>query len=254
MVYDGSWHKTQQQTRRGSKPSLPLVLLLILALLIAGGGVFFYTTFILPGQETPSMLYASVTSKTPTFEDPLDGRKARSWDTYAYKGGRCMFSNEALHTQLSPAQPIDPPASILYIATCRMHNVRYTNFAFQVQMTVLQGETFAGLIFRADAATRKLYRFYTDFYGNYNFATEDSGETVGASISASNPNVSVQPGHACLLTVIAQESKFYLYINGRYLTQVLDTTYSSGEIGVFAARNNLAAADVMFKNAKIWAL
>jgi hypothetical protein len=122
-------------------------------------------------------------------------------------------------------------------------------------MVVKQGsETFAGLAFRASSLKTELYRFYLDFYPYYNFTTENNGDLIGPSLSQRSPFLTNISGRFYLLTVIAQGSNFYLYINDKYLTHITESTYPSGSIGLFASRNNLAETVVSFQHAKVWML
>jgi len=108
------------------------------------------------------------------------------------------------------------------------------------------------MFFRADQQMKRMYRFYVDFYGNYNFTTEQGGEPVGTNSSVFMPDLQAQKSF--MLTVIAQDTSFYLYINRKYVDKVIDTSYSVGEFGFFVTRGDGAATDVAFSQAEVWKL
>ena len=60
-------------------------------------------------------------------------------------------------------------------------------------------------------------------------------------------------GQKNTLTVIAQGSQIYFYINQKFLTRIQDSTYASGYLGV-AASDSTAPAEVVYTNAQIWIL
>ena len=57
-----------------------------------------------------------------------------------------------------------------------------------------------------------------------------------------------------LLTVVVLAQTIYLYVNKVYLAQATDTTYNSGEIGVFVQSTSQSFTEVAFKNAQVWKL
>lgn len=57
-------------------------------------------------------------------------------------------------------------------------------------------------------------------------------------------------GHDYTLTVIANGSAFYLYVNGISVNQVRDATASAGKIGLFC----FSASQAAFSNLKVWTL
>jgi hypothetical protein len=249
-------------------------LFILLALILIGGVLLFYTTYIQPkplstesGTQTaaalahmsPSELYRYITSKTPEYADALRGDKPGKWDTYMRDGGGCVFREGALHV-IASQQEIAP--------ACYIHNAIFRNFAFQVQMTPLLGSTgnyAGGLAFRVHLVQQTSYSFELFSFptNTYTFLATHDGSNPAYTLNDSDPryvsngNSSIRTGirQSNVLTVIVLDTTFYLYTNGTYLTKVLDTSYRSGKIGIFAFNAGVdLSVDVAFTNAKVWLL
>lgn len=242
-----------------SRRQISILLMLVVALLIAADMVYVFINP-LPGKTSgppvspsrlatpvdPMHLYTSVTGKKPFLNDTLDGKQLTGWATYTNAQSGYSFKNGALHGFMVAG---DVPALI----QCAMRTETFSNFAFQVHMTVFQGnQSFMGLFFRADPQVTRTYRFYVDFYGDYNFTTEQNDEPVGTNLSIFQPGLQTQK--SLTLTVIVLNTSFYLYLNQSYVREVTDTSYKSGAIGVFVTRGNADATDVAFSQAEVWKL
>lgn len=236
------------------------ILLMFLAALIVAADIV-YVFIDLPPSRTshppvspiqsvtpvsPMHFYNSVTSIPPFLNDMLDGKQLAGWETYTNAQSGYVFKNGSLHGFMIAG---DLPALI----ECALHNNVFSNFAFQVHMTILQGsQSFVGLFFRADQHRARTYRFYVDFYGDYNFTTERNDEPMGTNLSIFQPGLQTQK--SLTLTVIALNTSFYLYLNQSYVRKVTDASYKSGEIGFFVTRGNADATDVAFSHAEVWKL
>ncbi len=84
--------------------------------------------------------YIQATRGNPTLNDALSGRDGNNWDVISNSGeGSCSFKDNAYHAS---AQQPD------YFYACFAATPNFSNFAYQVQMTILQGD-YGGIIFRA---------------------------------------------------------------------------------------------------------
>ena len=63
-------------------------------------------------------------------------------------------------------------------------------------------------------------------------------------------------GQPNIIAVVAQNTKFQLYINGVKVNEVSESHFSGGTIGVFAAysTDSKATEQVAFNDVKVWAL
>ncbi|HWZ19184.1 MAG TPA: hypothetical protein VNW73_10335, partial [Ktedonobacteraceae bacterium] len=110
-------------------------------------------------------------------------------------------------------------------------------------------------IFRANGANSKYYYFRAGKDGAYDLSvSHDTTAThdqilksgIATSIIATGLN---QPNLVC---VLAKGSNLYLYVNQKFLAQVHDSTYQSGQIGVFGGDFASKSADVAFTNMRVW--
>jgi hypothetical protein len=83
----------------------------------------------------PQNLYAQATSGTPVFNEPMNSQNTNDWT--ALPGSSCTFTTTGLR--------MTTPSGVKN-AACMAQSTDFTNFAFQVQMTIVQGEQ-GGLLF-----------------------------------------------------------------------------------------------------------
>ncbi len=191
-------------------------------------------------------LYIQASSGNPTLNNSLYHQNGNKWDVVNNSDeGSCTFKNNAYHAEALQAN---------YLYACFATAPNFSNFAYQVQMTILQGD-YGGIIFRANGVNSKYYYFRVSKDGAYDLSvSHDTNSThdqilktgIASSIIATGLN---QPN---LVAVLANGSNFYLYVNQKFLVQVHDNTYQSGQIGVFGGDFASTSADVAFTNAKVW--
>jgi len=187
-------------------------------------------------------LYTTATSGHPALNDPLTGNDANSWDeNQAVGGGGCAFSGGAYHATM--------PQKGFYFA-CFSQAATYTNFALQVQLKFVSGDD-GGIVFRGDSASYKFYRFYINQKGSYCIDLAQDINHVKSFFCNASSVITTGLNQTNLLTVIAQGSNIYMYINKQYVASLSDKTYSSGKIGVFVG-DETNATDVAFNNAQLW--
>lgn len=181
--------------------------------------------------STPQGLYRTVTSQPPSFSDSLAAQSPRSWNstsTCAFSDGKYVISTPAGHFQ-----------------PCYAVGTNLCNLGYQVQMTTLSGDG-GGLIFRN--TNNNGYRLRVGPDGTYDLVnasytvTSGSSKAIHQGINATNR-----------LTIIAQGSKIYLYINSQYVTSTIDTAASCGAIGLMAVGFG-SAGKAAFSNAEVWLL
>ncbi len=179
-------------------------------------------------------------SGTLVFNDPLtDNSKGLDWQTGTNdNNASCSFANGGYDV----TQP-----KTAYFHSCTAANTNYSNFAFEVQATMISGD-YMGIIFCKEAAN-SYYIFIVHTDGSYslqrNFdASLDDAVTLvsGQAANMSNTNV---------LAAVDQNGTISIYLNHQLLKTVSDNTYTSGQIGVLAG-NDTDSAEVVFSNAKVW--
>ncbi len=191
-------------------------------------------------------LYIQATSGNPALNNSLHSQNGNNWDVVNNSGeGSCSFKENAYHVT---AQQTD------YLYACFAATPYFSNFAYQVQMTILQGD-FGGIIFRANGANSKYYYFRVGKDGAYDLSvSHDTTSThdqllksgIAPSIITTGLN---QPN---LIAVLAKGSNLYFYVNQKFLAQIHDSTYQSGQIGVFGGDFASTSADASFTNVRVW--
>ncbi len=182
--------------------------------------------------------YVQATSGTPVLDDPLrDNSKGNGW----VEGTCCRFSGGTYHVTMKYGLQ----TSILYGPT-------FSNFAFQVQMTILKGGS-GGILFRSNPKQVFGYRFVIRS-DQSPYGGSDLAYGFGANQTLARfPAITAHLNQAYLLTAIVRGRSISLYINKRLVMSVEDSSASSGNIGFLAGSDN-NIADVMFRDAKIWVL
>lgn len=190
--------------------------------------------------HTPQGIFAQATREKPLVSDSLANNNSGFWYVFNKPYGGCTFSNGAYHIRASAYN---------YGFYCSS-TVEYADFAFQVQMSILQGAS-GGIRFHA--LDQDTYLFAIEKNGNYVLDVIQNG-TVTSTL-ALNRSSAIRAGlnQANLLTVIMRGSNIYLYANKQFLTMVSDSTLTEGYFSLYAGTDAYTnSADVAFTNETIW--
>ncbi len=191
-------------------------------------------------------VYTQATQGAPALSSSLAAQDNNNWDVNdTTDGGGCGFNAGTYHATLFSKNFYFP---------CFAHTQNFTNFAFQVQMTINQGDE-GGLVFRSNSNTdlAQYYLFSITQTGDYRLVV--SKDSTNNTILAQDTSSAIKTGIGKLNTVavVAKGSTLYLYINKQYVGSASDGTYGSGMLGVFASDAS-TTTDVSFSNAQAWAL
>ncbi|HEY6286649.1 MAG TPA: family 16 glycoside hydrolase, partial [Ktedonobacteraceae bacterium] len=176
--------------------------------------------------------------------DPLsDNSKGYAWDASVHTDGTCAFSGGSYHSSTQKTQ-------FFYLCTAEVTD--FSNFAFEVQLTVLQGDC-GGMVFRADSNTGKLYFFEVCQDGTYLFSRylDFTGNNVKDLAGGSSAAIMTGLNQANVIAVVAQGSTLSVYVNKQKVASASDSTFSHGQIGLFADANS-HPTEVAFNNVKVW--
>ena len=193
---------------------------------------------------------SQATSGTPALNDQLSAPSNNyNWDqltsSNSTAGGSCTYTGGAYHSNMPRTSFFQP---------CFAETPTYGNFAFQVQMTITQGDE-GGIIFRADPANSKFYLFRISQSGAYDLFlyVDNQGSHAKNLLSNSSPLIKMGQNQTNTITVVARGANIYFFINSQYLDGVSNGMFSSGKIGVFG-ESNTHPTDVAFSNAQVWQL
>lgn len=224
-----------------------LVLILVSAGVVALVGPFAKSTLSVKTTTPPTSTAPLETIPYPPYRgrlalnDPLrDNSKGYAWDEGTRSDGSfCKFLGSAYH-----ANQVDPQ----HFNACIAEATNFSNFAFEVQMTILKGGG-GGMIFRADNATGNLYYLRILQSGNYILSAFGSVSTT--LVSGSSSAIKTGLNQINQIAVVADGSTFDFYVNSQKINSISDTLYTRGAIGVTA---DYAPAEVVYSNARVWEL
>ncbi len=264
----GTAYPPKHQKHLSVKQTVIVALTLALLIVISSLGFFYFknnhdspplgihATATNTNSLTPEDIYASATSGTPTFYDPLNGSLPSDFlqatATPSNPGGQIAWGCQL--TANGYSSWAEQPGGV---TNCWAGNAStLSDFAYQVQMTITRGN-YGGMIFRYNGADE--YRFSVGQDGTYDFVVTVNGDKgkggncceklAQGSSTAINQNLN----QTNTLTVVARGNNIYLYINGIFINHVIDAHISSGQIGLFAYSYSLPT-NVEFNNLKVWTL
>jgi hypothetical protein len=185
---------------------------------------------------TPQELYARTTRGIPVIDDPLTSPNGSIWYHYNTANNSCAFLGGAYHIKIS----LQGGNNI-----CFAINSHFNNLAFQVQMTIIKGDA-GGLLFHIGQG---FYLFLVDQNGSYGLYVESGALGLLASGDSSAINSGLNRSN--LLTLVAFDGYIYLYVNKQPVRRVFDSTFSSGQIALFAG-SATSSTDVAFNNVQVW--
>ncbi len=191
-------------------------------------------------------IYTQATQGAPTLSSSLAAQDNNNWDVNdTTDGGGCGFNAGTYHSTLFSKNFYFP---------CFARVSNFSNFAFQVQMTINQGDE-GGLVFRSNSNTdaAQYYLFSITQMGGYRLVVSKDSTHSTSLAEDSSTAIKTGTGQLNTLAVVAKGSTLYLYINKQYVGSASDSTYSSGVLGVFAS-NASKTTDVSFSNAQVWTL
>ncbi|HJT56588.1 MAG TPA: serine/threonine-protein kinase [Ktedonobacteraceae bacterium] len=174
---------------------------------------------------------------TLVLNDPLaNNNEGNSWEEGTRDQGTCTFIRGAYQASIPLAG---------YFHSCLALSTNFSNFAFEVQMTLVSASG-GGIVFRADRATTHLYYFTVDRNGGYllkAYYDKVGDATVIARGSGLNFSATEYIG------VVTQGNAISLYVNRQLVRTVYDSTFTQGQVGVVTYEG-----DATFNNATVWAL
>jgi serine/threonine protein kinase len=189
----------------------------------------------------------TATSGKPVYQDVLNNAHsantvAANWD----QGNKCVFASDGYHVKEGTNWH-----------GCKESANTYQDAAIAVNMRILSGLS-GGLFFRVSTDLFDEYSGYLfeiNTAGKYRIAL--FSQRITATITPLKnwtPTPALRQGSAAsnTLQVIAQGSNLSFYVNGVFLVQLTDPTYSSGVIAFFATTDGTTAADVVYSNLRVF--
>ena len=218
----------------------------VLVVALASAGVFAsFTQLAKNGQAVAATENPYTHSGKLNFSDPLtDNSQGHKW---AQDPINCGFTDGAYHVKA----PLPH-----YNDFCLGNATYYSDFAFEVQMTIIKGDE-GGIIFRQQPNLYTTggyyhYAFRISPGGGYDL-TAKLGRTQVLLVSGRSEAIKQGLNQTNLIAVVAQGNTIIIYVNHQQVGRIPDNTFSNGQIG-FIASAPLDPTEVVFSNAKVWTL
>ncbi|HYK84142.1 MAG TPA: serine/threonine-protein kinase [Ktedonobacteraceae bacterium] len=177
---------------------------------------------------------------TLALNDPLvDNSQGWQWETKPDANGVCQFTNGAYQVNENLTNTIE---------YCPAYNTSFTsNFAYQVRMTIVQGDS-GGLLIQS--GSNGSYYFILSQNGQYSLAFYTSKKPTYLTTGTA-PSFSTGLGQSNLIQVSVTSNNIALFVNNQFLQNVSIGTYGLGYIGVFV-KDFQNPTEAVFRNAEVW--
>jgi serine/threonine protein kinase len=205
-------------------------------------------------SATPGVIQTA-TAGQPAYQDPLtsatsNATQSEQWD----QNDHCTFQGDGYHVT-TKASLLNPGGSV----GCREAGAQYSNATFSVDVTINSGQA-GGLFFYVSPQTLGSYAGYlfeVDTQGNYQIIRSANfsigSDNVTLQNSTMTPALKTGTGAQNRLQVIARNGTLLFYINGTFVNQQSDSTFTSGEIAFLAdAGQSGQKADVTYSNLAVY--
>jgi hypothetical protein len=186
---------------------------------------------------TPTQVYQTATSGPLLYTSSLLKQGAATWDVKKFTGGgNCGFTTSGYQVNMPQRN---------YYASCMAQSLSYKNFTLQVAMKITSGTANdgGGIIFRDNG--KGSYRFRVNLDGTWDCAP--------LNIGGSNAAIKKGLNQTNILTIVAQGSDIYFFVNQKYITHVTDSSFTAGRLGLMAIDWN-SKTNVIFTSMKVWQL
>jgi serine/threonine protein kinase len=199
------------------------------------------------GTATPQVaataspdLPATIAASTPILNDSLIISTPGRW---AEEQGRCGFLNGSYRSIVRQENHLQP---------CPLLAQFVEDMAVQVDVSLLSGNN-AGILLRLQG--ERFYDFEITSQGQFFFRRHDNGGgTRYVELMPPTASKAILPvNQQNTLLVIAKGSLFRLYINGTFVAEVRDSTYSGGQVALAAGTlSSQARGEGSFANFKLF--
>ncbi len=191
----------------------------------------------------------TATAGQPTYDDPLNNAnnpatKNAAWDGLDGSSTTCSFQQDGYHILASSTTQPQP---------CLESNQKYQNVVITVDMVIKSNVSSAGLLFHVQNDTNSSSGYFFEVspsQGIYKISFLDCGTCKLLQGWTASPGIrSGQSSNT--LQVIVNNNDFKFYINGIFLKEITDSTYTTGGLG-FACYDSNDAGEAVFSNLNVY--
>jgi hypothetical protein len=217
--------------------AIPLIVLLI-------GGIFglvLYQNTVNQTNAHNAYLSSLSGNGTLVFSDPLSSASGSQWSFSAGNDGSCQFAEGAYHIKQQSSSFLG----------CKAPRGTYSNFAFEVQLTIIQGGC-GGVYFR-DKGDGFFYYFHICQNGSYDITGYANYGGLLHMPYGKSSAIHAGLGKPNTIAIKAIGSAMTFYVNEQPITQAQDDSYAEGSIGLGAYPPGLdTTTEVAYTNAQLW--
>lgn len=217
---------------------VPTILTCLLLLLVMNGLVI-----AIPYVRADPYTHSTV----PVLSDPLQNNN----QGYAWleQQGSCEFFDGQYHAIVRETA---------HVRLCSAQATNYSNFVYEVRMTIMAGDCGA-ITFRSDDANSRMYFFRicqngTYLLGRYGGNSPSTGSNTSPILAEKlTPQSIIHQGlhQSNLIAVVVNGGAIELWINHQHISTVNDDTYRQGRIGL-AANSFKQPTEVVFSDVRVW--
>ena len=184
----------------------------------------------------------AVLTSQPILVDNLTNNTLNRWTV---DGSHCTFGNGGYAVNDTQANSLQ---------ACPMLSPTLNNSAVEVDVLMLGG-TSADVLFRFNGD--QYYDFEITSSNQFSFSRHDASSTSNSSysylIKPTYSSTILAMGQKNTLLLIANGANFKLYINGTFVDETQDTTYSNGQIALACGTSGLVTTgQAIFSNLKLF--
>lgn len=199
--------------------------------------------------------YPPTNGKLALYDPLIDDSGIASWPNSSSGSRGCEFRDGAYHDSGSIYNDTGYHG---YLNTCDPAYAEFSDFAYEVQMTILQGKC-GGIFFRSPNADLEWGYFYTictdgTYTFSYAYQSNQRPFTTVYRILMSNFSSAIHTrvADSNVIAVVAIGAEFTLYANHQRIASTSDSSVANGPLGVFVKNTSDIPYDVAFNNARIW--
>lgn len=192
-------------------------------------------------QATQTAIAATatvVTGSTPLASDPLSSQDSNGW---ADDGTSCLFTNNNYSANVSGSNTFQ---------SCISDHLQYADAAIQVNATLISGDS-AGIIFRSNTNATQFYDFEITANGQFFLRFRNNGRYT-MIIPDTDSSAIHSKGNTNTLLVIVDGSDFKLFVNGEFVAETHDSTFSNGLLGVAVGTTSSTSGEASFDSLNIY--
>jgi eukaryotic-like serine/threonine-protein kinase len=175
----------------------------------------------------------------------IDGLTSNTLNRWTVDGSHCTFGNGGYAVN---------DTQVNYLQSCPMLSPTVSNSAVEVDVSLLGG-TSADVLFRFNGD--QYYDFEITSSNQFSFARHDASSTSNSSysylIKQTYSSAILAMGQKNTLLLIANGADFKLYINGTFVGDAQDSTYSGGQLALATGTSGLVTTgQAIFSNLKLF--